>query len=222
MKKLMYPLVLFFNLFWILSCGKQTTKITEPEKKDSTNIDSQQNTNAANDSLNRKSAEFTVFLPYFLQTCYYQQNLDSLVYHSSPTITSFMNKKAGFGRYYNRGAFCNLFMEAPYDYPFTDTYQGEVANVKDLAMFNKKPVEGFCEESKDPNGVYYYETTTFPDSWDMNKDKAVKTNLPVEFKQAPKMKVDILVDKYIAQQFYFAQIENIWYLVYIDDCDCSA
>jgi hypothetical protein len=56
----------------------------------------------------------------------------------------------------------------------------------------------------------------------MNKDKAVKTNLPVEFKQAPKMKVDILVDKYIAQQFYFAQIENIWYLVYIDDCDCSA
>jgi hypothetical protein len=70
--------------------------------------------------------------------------------------------------------------------------------------------------------VYYYETTTFPDSWDMNKDKAVKTNLPVEFKQAPKMKVDILVDKYIAQQFYFAQIENIWYLVYIDDCDCSA
>lgn len=210
------------SIIFMVSCGNQQSKPSNNSTNDTIKNDSLKQTTSNTDSASRNSADFKIFINYFLHTCYYNNNLDSLVFSSSTAVTSFMNSEAGFARYYNRGAFCNLFSSAPYDYPFTDKFYGEKCMYNDLNLFNKKPVEGFCEESKDQNGVYYYQVTEFPDAWDMNKDKAVKTKLPAKFEKVDKMKVDVLVDKYIAKQFYFAQIENIWYLVYIDDCDCSA
>jgi hypothetical protein len=174
------------------------------------------------DSNSRNSADFPTFIRYFLHTCYYNNNIDSLLYSTSPLVNDFIHKDVGFGRYWNQGASCNLFKKAPYNYPFYESYFGETCNLKDLELFNKKPVDGFCEDSKDTNGAYYYSVTKFPDAWDMGKNKLVKVNLATKFNQAVKMEVDVMVDAYIAKQFYFAQINNTWYLVFIDDCNCSA
>ncbi len=190
----------------------------KPDKK--SNNDSIPDSNATN-NVGRTSADFADFIDYFLKTCYYNNNIDSLVYKTSSTVTDFIHTEAGLSRYFNRGAFCNLFSKDNYDYPFSGDYYGEPCKFSGLSLYNRKPMEGYCEESPDSNGVYYYSVTEFPQAWDMEQDKPVKVGLPAKFDKVAKMKVDIMFAQWIAKQFYFAQIDNIWYLVFIDDCDCS-
>lgn len=210
----------------LVSCGgeKAKPKTNVENKTDSIKSDSVPTIKTTEvDTASRKSADFAVFVKYFLIRTYYNNNFDSLVQSSSPITTDFMNKEVGFARYFNIGAFCNLYKtEGDYGYPFSDEFHGETCKFSDLPLNTKKPMEGFCEESKDANGVYYYSVDKFPEAWDMEKDKSVKTILPAKFSKVAKMKVDVLYEKWIVKQFYFAQIDNVWYLVFVDDCDCSA
>lgn len=207
---------------FIASCSSKESNLQRSGSNDSLKNDNTQVVDTLNDHTSRNAADFSIFINYFLNTCYYNNNLDSLVYHSSAIISPFIHKEAGFGRYFNEGAFCNLYTTAPYNYLFNENYQGKKCTYSNLPLFNKKPKEGFCEESRDPNGVYFYAITEFPDTWNHEEDKALKTKLPPQFEAVNKIKVDILFNQYIDQQFYFAQIDKIWYLIFIYDCDCSA
>lgn len=226
MKKAKILFGVFATVAMLASCGGEKTKpkSNDENKKDSVTTDSVATVEGTEvDTVARKSADFAVFIKYFLTRSYYNNNFDSLVQSSSTITADFMNKEAGFARYFNVGAFCNLYKtEGDYGYPFSDEFHGESCKFSDLPLNTKKPVEGFCEESKDANGVYYYAADKFPEAWDMEKDKSVKTTLPAKFAKAAKMKVDIMFEKWIVKQFYFAQIDNVWYLVFVDDCDCSA
>lgn len=203
--------------------GNKSKRNTNEIKKDSIPTDAIPETKNT-DSLSRNSTDFGVFISYFLNTCYYNNNIDSLIYFSSPVTNIFINKEAGIARYFNSGAFCNLYKvdQLGYNYSavlwmdYRDRYKYSA-----LPHYNKKPIDGFCDESRDVNGVYYYRVDKFPDAWDMGKDKAVKVKLPAKFDAVPIIKVDVLYEKWIAKKFYFAQINNIWYWVFVDDCDCS-
>ena len=94
----------------------------------------------------------------------------------------------------------------------------------------KKPKDGFCEESPSPKGIYIMSVSEFPpyhkDIFD-KKGNFVNTvfekyQVPPKYRNSKKYLVMILYEKFIKKSMYFIQINGIWYLVSFDDCDCSA
>ena len=169
----------------------------------------------------RSASDFEKFLKYFMTTAVYGKNFDSLLANSDSIVTQFMHKEIGFGRYWNQGAFCNLYTDKTEQYGYVENAFRDKLTQTGLPLFAKAPVEGFCEESKSADGIYYVPVKEFPDTWDMEEDKAVKVKLPEQYASSNKMKVMILSEKWIVNQFYFVQVDNIWYLTYTNDCDCS-
>lgn len=170
----------------------------------------------------RNQADFSKFLKYFLEQTYYQNNFNKLLFESDKAVTNFFHPVVGFARATNPGAFCVLQRENNYGIMIPQEVGWEMNEITGLKFFNKMPKKGFCDESKDQNGVYYEKLKKFPQYWDHEKEKAVAFSLPAKYKSAQVMKVVILFDKWIQKQFYFAKIDKKWYLILTDDCDCSA
>ena len=168
------------------------------------------------------TAEFKTFLNYFLVTAYSGKKFDSLVYVSSPLIREFINKEIGFGRFWNNGIYNNLYDSDGYGYNFGDGNWSEIEpNVSNLTHFlNKDPKEGFCDEATSPDGIYYKQVFKLPGYYDMEKDMAMSA--PSKYNNFKKMIVEIQHNKWIIKTLYFIEYKNNWYLLYIDDCDCSA
>jgi hypothetical protein len=159
----------------------------------------------------RNSSNFEHFLYYFLSTVYSKKNIDSLIYVSSPIILDLIDPNIGFGRLWNVGAYCNL-----HGYDFHEGYFGETApQIVNLSFFkNQKPEGGFCDEASSPNGVYYSQVNDLPEYWEMEP--------PLKLKYLKKIVVQVQYDNWIAKTFYFVKSNNKWFLLYINDCDCSA
>jgi hypothetical protein len=170
----------------------------------------------------RNTPKFDKFLKYFLQTCYYKNNIDSLIYSQDKSITNFIHPVVGFGRYTNPGVFCTYIKESGFGYmPREDNYWGK-NKISSLKFYNKMPIKGFCEDSPSKKGVYYAKIKELPEYWEHEKEKMVKVESYDKYIPQSLMKVVVLVDKRIVKQMYFAKIGNKWYLVSFDDCDCSA
>lgn len=182
--------------------------------------------NAQLDSKNKiNSPEFESFLPYFLSQTFSGMNFDSLVYFSSPIITQFIESNyIGFGRFWNNGATCNLFVDDHFGSPYFDNeIQPNTARLKYFS--NKVPKDGFCEEATTPDGIYYKQVFELPQivTADMDSDGSFKKiPTPGKYNNLKKMVVNIQYDKWIIKILYFIQYNSKWYLLYIDDCDCSA
>lgn len=165
---------------------------------------------------------FEVFLREFLSKTYSEKKFDSLVYVSSPIVMNFTNKKLGFGRFWNRGVFCNLYKSGNFAYMFYDNYFGEIQPQTTKLKFypEQNPKDGFCEEASSPDGIYYRKVEEFPQDWDMEKSIPIPT--PAKLKKLNKKVVYIQTEKWIKKTLYFVQSGKKWFLIYIDDCDCSA
>jgi hypothetical protein len=172
----------------------------------------------------RNSSNFEHFLSYFISNVYSNTNIDSLIYTSSPLITNLSNSNLDFGRFYNIGAYCNLYRKSnDFGYhQFGDEYFGDKEpDIVNLPFFKDKyPDDGYCEEASTPNGVYFSEVDDLPEDVDMETEVHIPT--PSRLKNLKKMRVEILNDKWVTKTLYFIQSNNKWFLLYINDCDCSA
>ena len=167
---------------------------------------------------------FEYFLEYFIQTCYSGKNIDSLLYANSAVVSRFIHKEVGFYRLYNPGAAC-----VPFGYNFYKTehnsYFGHKQPVISNPVFYKEqlPDEGFCNGSGSPEGIYYKTVDKLPDYPDLTEDFAIKEiSVPSEYKNNLKVVVNILSEGWISKTMYFIIADDKWWLVLINDCDCSA
>ncbi len=159
------------------------------------------------------------FLDDFLTASFFGKKFDSLVYYNSEIIKNVTRKNVKLRRVYNPGAACI----------FSNSYKGDIKHgitypkiQKENQYFNQDISGGFCEESTNKNGVYYKVIEKLPKFFNMEADEYVSINIPEEYRDELKVKVDVLVDKWIIKTMYFIIADNEWQLVLIDDCDCSA
>ena len=194
-----------------VTIGKQTSKAE--------NI----NGNIESDT-KRNSSDFKLFIAYFLGKTFSGKNFDSLVYSSSPEFIEFIDvKSVGFGRFCNPGIYCNLYVNNDnFGYQFNKGYFGEIQpDISRLKYFsNKAPDGGDCEEATSPDGIYYSQVSELPEEYDMENNKAVPA--PIKYKNLKKMNVAIQYKNMIIKSLYFIEYKTKWYLLYINDCDCSA
>lgn len=165
------------------------------------------------------SDDFKSFLNDFLQTSFYGKNTDSLLRYKSPIIYKYIHKEIGFTRYHNPGITC-----VPQEYDKYNYYSKNYPKL-DLSFFNdKKPEDGFCEESNSKDGVYYYGIEKLPDYPVFSKDDYIMKSIPLQkkYRDTPIKAIVVLYDKWIIKQLFFIKADDKWWLVLSDDCDCSA
>ncbi|MCH1401670.1 MAG: hypothetical protein L7U78_04015 [Schleiferiaceae bacterium] len=165
----------------------------------------------------RNSKNFENFLYSFLSTVYSNQKIDSLISISSPRILDFVEPSIGFGRFWNMGAACNLYNEGNYEY-YDFPVQPDVA---DLPFFkDQDPQGGFCDEASTPDGIYYKQVYDLPEDWDVIKGESIPP--PRKLKYLNKIMVQVQYNYWVVKTMYFIEFNDKWYLLYFDDCDCSA
>jgi len=165
----------------------------------------------------RDSRNFENFLYSFLSTVYSNQKIDSLISISSPRILDFVEPSIGFGRFWNMGAACNLYSEGDFGY-YGLPVQPDVAN---LPLFkNQDPQGGFCDEASTPDGIYYKQVNNLPEDWDMETGESIPP--PRKLKYLNKIMVQVQYNYWVVKTMYFIESNDKWYLLYFDDCDCSA
>ena len=216
MKKVQLTLLVIALIFTMT-----VTSLTAQKNKEKNQKDSSKTTQVSDKKL-RNETTFNKFIEYFLETCYYKNNIDSLIYYRDEKITKFYHPKGEFGRMTNPGVFCTMVKDSLYGYNPKSENFGKVNDITALTIYKGAPVKGFCEESTSKNGVYVSKVKKFPKYYDHNQEKMVQYRLPGKLKTNQVMKVVIVVDKWIKKQFYFALIDKKWYLIILDDCDCSA
>lgn len=178
----------------VTSCEGSTTNESITINKESSNEITIGKQTAKAENLNgnietdteRNSSDFKLFIAYFLGKTFSGKNFDSLVYSSSPEFLELIDVKiVGFGRFWNQGVYCNLFVNNNFGYNFYEGYFGEIQpDISRLKYFsNKAPEGGFCEEATSPDGIYYSQVSELPEdiSMDVENDKAVPA--PTKYKK---------------------------------------
>ncbi len=167
---------------------------------------------------------FEPFLEYFLQSCFFGKNIDSLIYYKSSISRKFMHEEIGICRLYNPGVAC-----VPLSYNFYNNlggrYYGTIYPEVHKPKFygEQSPEEGFCDESPNPDGIYYKTINALPNYPDITEDyKVMEISIPKKYKTGLKIKVNILHEHWIIKTMFFMVADDKWWLVVIDDCDCSA
>jgi hypothetical protein len=180
-----------------------------------------------------KSSKFEFFLPYFLNEAVSGKNFDSLIYVSSPITEKFINKKElGFGRFVNLTMWCNLYGSSNPNPEGGNMIYGFVQglpshefrpNLSILPYFAKSaPALALCEEQLGSDGIYYHEVKELIHSTWNESEEIIEKSYFERLENFEKMKVEIIVRGYLIKTFYFIDYKNRWYLLYVDDCDCSS
>ena len=169
------------------------------------------------DSNLRNSEDFTTFINHFIETVYSNINFDSLVYNSSSQIKEYLNGNHG-GRFWNIGAACelhNIFNHHQYM-----PESGKNPDLNHLKIIsNKSLVFDFCEDTKNPDAIYFREIESLPGHEDVSENKYIEA--PKIYNDLQKILVEIVVDGTLIERLYFVDFSNKWFLLYIDDCGCD-
>ncbi len=167
---------------------------------------------------------FQPFLDYFLQKCIYENDLNNLIYSKSKLINNYIHPEFGVTRLYNPGTACVLFHykynEAEGDYYESNTPK----NVKNY-FAQETPKGGFCDKSQSADGIYYTTVDDLPTYANTDEEGnyfSEEIKIPEKYKEGQKVIVSILEDGWISKIMYFMIADGKWWLVIIDDCDCSA
>lgn len=121
---------------------------------------------------------------------------------------------------YNPGAYCAEF------------YSGDLKRelpelINEENIFNSKPKGDVCEGYEGVKAGFYYwiiksdELPTFPDMTD-EEFKYKKINLQEKYTNNTIYKVQVITKEYHFSYLYFINIENTWFLICENRCDCSA
>ena len=178
------------------------------------------------------TTDFPAFIKRFVRLCCSNNNLDSLLEVRSPRLAQFVNPNIGVGLSNNPGVACVGGMytfeqnESAVDSSVLGYITMNLPDVSRCKIFsNKLPRDGFCEESSDPDGIYYKKVNKIGPFVDINdKENFTLRNmqLPAKYKNAQIIYVQILMDKWIVKKMYFIKADGKWWFVFLDKCDCSA
>lgn len=158
----------------------------------------------------RSGSDFSIFVESFLRD-----------YTSTASLVKYIHPKARFQLAQNPGAMCFTEHTA---IPFNMT--GVEFSVID--EFRNIPDGGFCEGYEGAeNGIYYraidYEETPILSMLAGNGDVIEELiPLPSEYWKNPIREVTVIVDQQHAAYLYFILIDNRWWLILQNQCDCSA
>ena len=168
-----------------------------------------------------KKLNFETFISEFLETCFFDQQFDSLVYAGSPLVKQFIHDEIGFLRYYKPGAIC--FSRGYREEELINGYLLRSYPRVDFVFYpGKMPRYGLCMQSPDPDGIYYKRLEKLPPDFDFDDFVPKAPQLPEKYSNAPLMGLTIIENTASIKQLYFIYADNRWWLVIIDDCDCSA
>ncbi|XTB05397.1 hypothetical protein KP614_10810 [Treponema denticola] len=165
----------------------------------------------------------------FLSNVYWENNFNLLLKNSSPKLADFVHPDYGIRRFYNPGAAPLLFSaEDGFGFDESADFSTKPSANKfggSIPFYNRMPDGGFCEESNDKDGVYCaivkeIPTAVDPASFEGDEIKNLKINLPRNYKAI--LKIVVLDGGFIKKTFYFFDIADNWFLLFVDDCDCSA
>ncbi len=164
---------------------------------------------------------FQPFLDYFLQKCVYENDLNNLLYSKSKMINKYIQSEIGVTRLYNPGVACVSF-----GFEYNSLYENNTVKTDELKYFaNQLPTDGFCDKSQSANGIYYTTVDDLPTYANTDEEGnyfSEEIKIPEKYKEGQKVKVNILEDGWISKIMYFMIVDGKWWLVLIDDCDCSA
>ncbi|MCK6605285.1 MAG: hypothetical protein L6Q59_10355 [Ignavibacteriaceae bacterium] len=167
--------------------------------------------------------DFRPVLDSFLEKCFFGNNYERLLMNEAPEISDFIHPVIGVRRYYNPGAFGFIAgKEEGYGFYNPEQYLKYDFPLSEMAVFDLTPENGFCEESGNENGVYYFSEEKFPEVADMETLESIDVTLPAGFIPSQIMRVNVLFEGWRYADLWFAQVEGKWYLVFIDGRDCSA
>lgn len=135
-------------------------------------------------------------------------------------LSSFVHSEIGVYEGTNPGVMCygnkvnNNFSRHEFDFPLKN-------------IFNTIPEGSFCEGYKTKDGFYYSinNTNKLPAFGTYDKDGgyiAVNINIPDKYIDASVLKVLVINDEWLNFTFYFINIDNSWYFICQNFCDCSA
>ncbi len=168
---------------------------------------------------------FQPFLDYFLQKNVYENNLNQLIYSKSKIITGYIHPEIGISRLYNPGVAC-----VKYNFEYNDnigagSYKSKIPDNLNNYFAQQSPAGGFCDESQSQDGIYYTTVDalpTFANTDDEGNYFSEEIAIPEKYKDELIVVVNILDKGWISRIMYFMIADEQWWLVLIDDCDCSA
>ena len=163
-------------------------------------------------------ARFETYLTEVLDTYFFGKSFDISMRNSA--VRPLKHKDIGYFRLYNSGTTCNIE-----SYENSSSYRKKkYPEIPEVTYFeNKMPVNGFCEESKSSDGVYFTVVNEFPSYVFFDGEySSKKIEISNKYNRGMKMKAVILYNRRIIKTLYFIATDNHWWLVVIDDCDCSA
>lgn len=172
----------------------------------------------------RNSPIFENFLTYFMNTCFWDNNIDSLTYYSSTKVTQFYHKDFEFSRFYNIGSVNGRFNKTN-NYNLND-YVIKDHNYPNLELNiikDSEPKYNDDEELITKDGIYYKVTTNLPEYLisDGETEKISNTEIPIQFKNSNIIIVQIQYQEFIIKKMYFIKYNKIYYLIFFDDSDSS-
>jgi hypothetical protein len=207
----------FFLVVFFSNCAENSQSPAIPVKESSSPVEIADTTEHTKEPSHRFNPNFEVFLKQFINDVYSGKAFSRLVATSSPIFKVYIDESLGFGRFWNAGIYCNLYSSEGYGYDGPHEINRDISGLKFFP--NKTINEGVCEPSTSRDGVYYKEVTDLPKEYNMDLDAEVP--VPKKYKSLKKMNVQILLENWIVKDLYFVQWKEAWYLIYIDDCDCS-
>lgn len=167
----------------------------------------------------QKRLSLNDFIKAFIKEYFMGKDIDEMIANESSETFAFIHPDIGFARFFNPGVMC-----VPYDHK--KYFSGKVQLTDNYVMHpNESPADGFCEESSSQDGVYYTFVKSLPVYYDITGEdieKEIEWPYPEKYKESKKVVVNILENAWITKTMYFIEADGTWWLVIIDDCDCSA
>jgi hypothetical protein len=169
-------------------------------------------------------SNFKEYLPMFID--YYQNN--------NAYISFFVFGNVGFYTATKQGAYCYMEKAQENAFPWCITNENGTpcqqldANIQNN-FFNLSPKGDFCEGYPGISSGYYFNSIKVNDLPtfiigfnDEGEPKKGVINIPKELINAPIMKVTAILNEKHSCYLYFISIEENWYFLCQDFCDCSA
>jgi hypothetical protein len=162
----------------------------------------------------------------FLKLCYWGKNPICLLMNNAPEMKKFVLSDMSPGFYSNPGAAC-IFrtprdLEGGCEFPqVVKTYDDlSAANLK--TYFNVRPneIEGHCEPTPGPDGIYINSNPTLPTPYGFD-GQTVSRNIPEKYYTAERISAEIWHNKSWVITIYFIKIYDRIWLDSFYSCDCS-
>lgn len=161
---------------------------------------------------------FEKYLKEYRENTIFNQGVEKQLKEGELEASGILDSNVGLHVFTNPGAAC--VSSGMGDYLF----RGLVIP-KDYKFYgNIEPKGGFCEPANEPDGIYYDEVDKLRMAVYIDEEgyRTQEITLPEYMQHSPIMRVRVLTEGWLGSTLYFVSDGESWYLVLVDNCDCSA